>query len=104
MAARTNPSKGNKPDKLFRDALMLAIRREHKTPDGIKTSKISAIAAKLVEKAIDGSEAAITLIRDSVDGKPAQSIGLGQAADLEPIETTARPPMTRKEWLATHGS
>lgn len=104
MPVRKTPSKGGKPDKLFRDALMIAIRREHKTADGQKTSKISAIASKLVEKAIEGSEAAVTLIRDSVDGKPAQSIGLGQAEDLAPLETTQRPTMTREQWLTLHSA
>lgn len=82
---------------------MLAIKREHKTADGQKTSKINAIACKLVEKALEGSEAAVTLIRDSVDGKPAQSIGLGQADDLQPLDTISRPPLDRAAWLKAHG-
>lgn len=44
--------------------------------------------------------AAINSLLDRGHGKPAQSIGLGQAADLDPIETTQRPTMTREQWLA----
>ena len=83
--ARKTPSAGSKPDKLFRDALMLAIKREHETSDGKTTSKINAIACKLVERAIEGNEQAAVMIRDSLDGKPSQSIGFGQADDLGPI-------------------
>jgi hypothetical protein len=102
MPVRKTPSAGGKPDKLFRDALMLAVKREHKESDGKKTSKINAIACKLVDRAIDGNEQAAMMIRDSIDGKPAQSIGLGQAPDLEPIETAVRPTLTREQWLALH--
>lgn len=103
MPARKTPSAGGKPDKLFRDALMLAVKREHQEAAGKKTSKINAIVSKLVDRAIDGNEQAAMMIRDSIDGKPAQSIGLGQAPDLEPIETAVRPTMTRDQWLALHG-
>lgn len=74
MAARITPSKGGKPDKLMRDALMLALNREAKDADGKKTKKLNIIAAKLVELAIAGDIQAIKEISDRVDGKPAQAI------------------------------
>lgn len=107
MAARKTPSAGGKPDKLFRDALMIAVNRPHAdNPDKIKDfKKINALATKLVDRAIEGNEQAAQIVRDSIDGKPAQSIGLGQAEDLEPLKTEAieRPRMTREQWLAEHG-
>ncbi len=78
MAARLNPSRGGKPDKLMRDALMVALKREHIDSDGKKTSKINAIAAKVVELAILGSSPHASLIRDTVDGKPMQTIEAGE--------------------------
>ena len=74
MAARINPSKGGKPDKLIRDALMIALNREHIGDDGKKIRKIQAIAAKLVESAIDGNIAAAKEIGDRVDGRPVTPI------------------------------
>ncbi len=79
MAARITPSKGGKPDKLMRDALMLALKREHVDERGKKTSKINAIAAKVVELAIMGSSPHASLIRDTVDGKPMQTIEAGDS-------------------------
>lgn len=74
MAARITPSKGGKPDKLMRDALMIALNREATDADGKKTKKLNIIAAKLVELAVDGDIQAIKEISDRVDGKPAQAI------------------------------
>lgn len=74
MAARVNPSRGGKPDKLMRDALMIALNREAVDADGQKTKKLNIIAAKLVELAIDGDIQAIKEISDRVDGKPAQAL------------------------------
>ena len=54
MAARITPSKGGKPDKLMRDALMVALNREAVDADGQKTKKLNIIAAKLVELAVGG--------------------------------------------------
>lgn len=102
MAARNTPAKGNKPDKLFRDALMLVLNRED-MDEGKKVKKINKLAAMLVTKGLEGDTQAIKEIRDTVDGKPSQSIGLGQAEDLKPLEANIRPPMTRDEWLKLHG-
>jgi hypothetical protein len=106
MPARTTPSKGGKPDKLFRDALMLAVKREFELSDGTKTSKINVIASKLVDRAIDGNEQAAMMIRDSIDGKPAQSVAIGQDPDLGPLQTEVaiRPTLTREEWLQLHSN
>lgn len=104
MAPRTTPAKGNKPDKIFRDALMLVLNRED-LEDGKKVRKIDRLASMLVKNGLGGDTGAIKEIRDTVDGKPAQSVGLGQAPDLEPMETNVavRPPLTRDAWLKLHG-
>lgn len=87
MAARKTPSAGGKPDKLFRDALMLEVKRLGKDEDGKSSTNINLIAAKVVKKAKDGSEAAFQLIRDTLDGRPAQQVALTGAND-GPVEIT----------------
>jgi|HubBroStandDraft_4_1064222.scaffolds.fasta_scaffold1608568_1 hypothetical protein len=68
MAARKT-GKGSKPDKLMRDALMVALKREAEDADGKKTRKLYIIADRLVEKAMQGEITAIKEIADRVDGK-----------------------------------
>ncbi len=85
MAVSITPSKGAKPDKLMRDAIMVALNREAKDADGKPTRKLALIASKLVDLAIDGDISAIKEIGDRVDGKPAQVI----AGDAEnPLEVS----------------
>jgi hypothetical protein len=79
MAARKTPSKGSKPDKLMRDALMVALSREAKDAQGKPTRKLYIIADRLVEKAMEGEISAIKEIADRVDGKATQPL----AADKE---------------------
>src|SRR3546814_19677478 len=67
-------SAGRKPDKLMRDALVLALKREAEGADGKPTKRLQAIAEKLVEKAEAGDVQAIREIFDRVDGKPVQAI------------------------------
>ena len=74
MAARNTPSKGSKPDKLIRDAIMVALHRDDELPDGTKAKKINVIATKLVNMAIDGDIQAIKEINDRVDGKATQVV------------------------------
>ena len=74
MAARINPSKGGKPDKQIRDALILALHEEARDEHGAKTSKLRLVASKLVDLAIGGDMAAIKEIGDRVDGKPVQQL------------------------------
>ncbi len=78
MPARIMPSKGGKPDKLIRDALMVAVNRVDPVE---KQKKLNIIASKLVEKACQGDVMAIREISDRIDGKPAQQVDLGNAGD-----------------------
>lgn len=70
MAARKSPAEGRKGDKLWRDALMLAVSGEDKQG----RRKLRLIAERTVEAALDGDMAAIKEIGDRLDGKPAQQI------------------------------
>lgn len=76
MAARINASKGGKPDKVMRDALLIAVNRECQKPDGKRTKYINIIAAKLVDKAAEGDVQAAKEIADRIDGRPAQQVAL----------------------------
>lgn len=74
MAARDTPSKGSKPDKLLRDALMLELNEETVDDDGKKIKKFRRIAANLVKSGMDCKLDAIKEIWDRVEGKAVQSI------------------------------
>lgn len=73
-------SKGSKPDKIIRDALILELNRMT-DDDGKKIKKVSRIVAKLVDAAMDGKIDAIKEIFDRVEGRPAQSVSLAGDAD-----------------------
>lgn len=88
MAARKAPSQGSKPDKIIRDALILELNRMTEDDDKKKIKKVNRIVAKLVIAGMDGKIDAIKEIFDRVEGKAAQSIGLGQAEDLEPLRVS----------------
>lgn len=72
-----NPAGGPK-DKLFADAVRVAVNREG--PDGRK--KLFALADKLVAEALNGESWAMQQVADRLDGKPAQ----------ESTVTINRPP------------
>lgn len=105
MAARKTPSAGSKPDKLMRDALMLELNTETVDDAGKKIKKFRRIAANLVSAAMDNKMDAIKDVFDRIDGRPAQSVGIGQADDLDPVEVNhgLRPVLTRDAWLKLHG-
>lgn len=85
MAKSITPPRGGKPDKLIRDALMLALNREAADADGKKTKKLNLIADKLIEKAIGGDVAAIKEIADRVDGKAVQPLAHSGADGESPV-------------------
>lgn len=75
MAARKTPSKGGKPDKIMRAALILELQQEAADADGKITKKLRLVARKLVDRAyFDGDVAAIREINDRVDGKVPQAL------------------------------
>lgn len=102
MAARKNPSEGKKPDKLWYHAIMRAVNRPHGQTLPKTAPKLEYLADQLVNKAMDMDVSALKEIGDRLDGKPSQSIGLGQAEDLKPLEAAERPKLTREQWMALH--
>jgi Family of unknown function (DUF5681) len=81
MAARKSPSKGGKPDKLMRDALLLELNQEAKLADGKVTKRRRVVARKLVERAEQGDVPAIKEIFDRVDGRVPQAQHLSGPED-----------------------
>ena len=71
---------GHKTDKLWRDALMLAVKRE----DEDKRVYLAVIAEKCVLAAAGGDMAAIKEIGDRLDGKAVQATTIS-GPDGEPI-------------------
>jgi hypothetical protein len=85
MAARITPSRGSKPDKLMRDALILELKAEKAAADGTRTPRIRLVMRKLVDLAEAGDLAAITIICNRVDGKAMQPIGGDNDHPLEHV-------------------
>jgi Family of unknown function (DUF5681) len=76
-----NPNGGPK-DKIFTDAIRLALKR----PDGQdKKTALAKIANKLVQEAIKGSLPAIAMVMDRIEGKPVQAIAVSHD-DRDSIE------------------
>jgi hypothetical protein len=76
MAERITPSKGSKPEKLMRDAIIMELHREATGADGVMTKRLRLVASALVNKAAEGDVQAIKEINDRVDGKAPQSVDL----------------------------
>jgi hypothetical protein len=81
-----NAGPGRKPDKIMRDAIILALKREAADTDGAPTQKLHLIADRLVEKAMAGDIQAIKEINDRVDGKAGGEAGENMPALLKRIE------------------
>ena len=71
MAAPKNPV-GPKSDKLWRQAIMLAVNRV--SQDG-KTKHLDILAHRLIKSAAEGDISALREIGDRLDGKPTQPLG-----------------------------
>lgn len=87
MAPRGNPNpKGSKPDKLMGDAIRIALNREAVDAAGKKTKKLTLIADKLVDLAVEGDIAAIREVNDRTDGKATQPLDHGGSILEEMLE------------------
>jgi molecular chaperone GrpE (heat shock protein) len=69
MAAR-----GPKSDKLWADAVRLAVNREGEDADGKIRKRLSIIADNLARLAMEGDMQAIKEVGDRLDGRPAQAV------------------------------
>ena len=63
--------KNSKPDKLIRDALIIALRRE--AEDG-KSQRLQAHADRIVDEALDGNVSTSKEVADQVDVKATQPL------------------------------
>lgn len=93
MAARKSPAEGRKGDKLVRDALMVALKREADGANGKRTRKLQVMAEKLVDKACEGDVAAIKEVADRVDGRPAQAVEMTGELGFARIERQVVDPL-----------
>lgn len=76
-----------KSDKVFRDALVRAVNRREKGQAGKRGPKqISILADRLVNEGRNGNVTALTAIRDTLDGKPAQAVTVDVAVQITSIE------------------
>lgn len=66
--------RGPKADKIWANALRLAVMRETTDENGRKSNYLTRIAQNMVRKAEDGDVMAMKEIGDRLDGKPAQAI------------------------------
>ena len=83
MAAHHSPAEGRKGDKLWRDAIMRAIKREEiDAASGERTKRLEMLADKLVERALDGDMAALKEIGDRIDGKTIQPIAADTTSEI----------------------
>ena len=72
MATRKTPSSGSKSDKLWRDALMRAVKRA--ADKAGKTKRLDKLADVCVEEGLKGNMQAMTEIGNRLDGRPTQTI------------------------------
>lgn len=68
-------SRGSKPDKIIRDALILELNRMTTDDDNQKVKKVNRIVHKLVEAGMEGKIDAIREIFDRTEGKATQMVG-----------------------------
>ncbi len=72
MAAPRTPV-GAKSDKIWRNAIMRAVKRRDSGED---PQALEKLADKVVTEGLDGNMAALKEIGDRLDGRPAQSVAM----------------------------
>lgn len=85
-------ARGPKSDKLWADAVRLAVLRPSNTADenGKKLRRLNVIAENLARMAEEGDMPAIIEIGNRLDGKPAQAVQLsGDAENPVSVEHSA---------------
>ena len=79
MAAAKNPG-NRKAEKLWRDAIMRAVKRSEGKGD---PKALERLADKIVQMALDGDMAAIKEIGDRLDGRATQPIEVNLGGTIE---------------------
>lgn len=74
MAARKDGKTGFKADKLWTDAIRVAVKREVDDGKGNVRVALNVLAEKLVEEAAKGNIPAMQEIGNRLEGKPSQAI------------------------------
>lgn len=87
MAAPKNPV-GSKSDKIWRDAIMRAVRRVDKD---VKDQRLDRLADRLVKSAMEGDVSALKEVGDRLDGKPVQGIEHSGSLLEEFLDRLGRP-------------
>ncbi len=82
MPARKTPSLGSKPDRIIRNALMVAAHRECLDENGKKTTYLNRIATMVIMKAVEGDAQAYRELFDRIEGKSKQEIDVEHSGEL----------------------
>ena len=98
--------KGNqnaRKGKLWTDAIQRALKiwENESRVDGKKA--LDALAMQLLEKCLEGDMTALKELGDRLEGKPAQSVYVGEAED-NPHYIASDEPLSDDEWIKQYGS
>lgn len=98
-APKGNTNRAN--GKLFEQALKRALARRSEENC---SAGLDLVADELVNNAINGEQWAVLAVRDTIDGKPAQSVVMGEDPE-KPFNQPQgdRPKVSKDEWMKTHG-
>ena len=100
MSYVNRPPRGQQRDKIYREALRLELAD---MSEGVDLKKLRQIARAHIEKAASGDMQAIKELADRLDGRPAQSLDLGNPDRPPPrkiINEIVHVHETREEILA----
>ena len=91
MAARNKPGGGHGQEKIWRNAVTIAVHELREADGEGKARKVRALrllARKLVSKALGGDVAAMKEIGDRLDGKAVQGVEVDGTVTVTSIERT----------------
>lgn len=89
--------RGPKSDKLWSDAVRMAVLREDRDEDGKIRKRLNVLADNLVKLAMEGDMQAIKEVGDRLDGKPKQMIE-------GPGENGEHSVVSKVEWVVVQPS
>lgn len=99
MAGAPEGNQNAKKGKLFESALKRALARAGANVDG----GLNDLCDQLVAAGMNGEQWAIKEIADRIDGKPAQSVYVGDSED-NPHYVASDEPLSDDEWIKQYGS